>query len=233
MRTLSSTLNSELGRSHAWLPITQTTDEWANRSMGVWLYYAQGCSDVLWNCGRTISGRHKLHVAAQLHAMLQWELNSCRTHECQVAFLVGLLHTSHITAYATPEDVRESLRWSGDTYPEARNWPQLVAQENALQDWIFPTARKLGFESVQFLMNPMPCQGDTRRCRRKWHTELWDIREDAITFDQLRWNSSFVRGLRCNHHACRLEGRAERSASCLSCEGCSTACHRGAVRRPR
>ena len=182
----------------------------------------------MWNCGRTIGGRHKLLVAARLHAMQHAERNSSCTLECQVKFLVALLRKGDSTAYATAEAVRDALRWGGDTYPADRDWPQLVAQEYVLQQWIFPTARKLGFESVQFLMNPVPCSGQPwlRQCVRMWHTELWDIREDAVTFDQLGWNSSFVRGLRCNHQMCRLEGGSERSVSCLACQGCSSTCHR-------
>jgi hypothetical protein len=113
---------------------------------------------VVWNCGRTIAGRHKLVVAAQLHAMLQGKQNSSCTQECQVAFLVKLLQSDQWTAYATPMNVLESLRWSGYTYPANRDWPQLAALESVLQGWIFSSARQLGFESVQFLMNPVRTQ---------------------------------------------------------------------------
>ena len=66
-RNVSCETASELGVSHAWLPVVHTYDlhqKW--RLPGVWLYYARGCSDLLWNVGRTLLALNKFHAAVLL-----------------------------------------------------------------------------------------------------------------------------------------------------------------------
>ena len=66
-RNVSCETASELGVSHAWLPVVHTYDlhqKW--RLPGVWLYYARGCSDLLWNVGRTLLALNKVHAAVLL-----------------------------------------------------------------------------------------------------------------------------------------------------------------------
>ena len=53
----------ELGKDHTWLPVTHT---YQKDEVGVWFYYAPGCSDVFWNVGRTIKARNRCHAAIQL-----------------------------------------------------------------------------------------------------------------------------------------------------------------------
>ena len=54
-RNVSCEAASELGVSHAWLPGVHTYDLHQKWSLpGLWLYYARGCSDILWNVGRTL-----------------------------------------------------------------------------------------------------------------------------------------------------------------------------------
>ena len=66
-RNVSCETASELGVSHAWLPVVHTYDlhqKW--RLPGGWLYYARGCSDLLWNVGRTLLALNKFHAAVLL-----------------------------------------------------------------------------------------------------------------------------------------------------------------------
>ena len=56
--------NPELGRDHVRLPVTHTR---ANTpSLGMWYYYARGCSDFGWNTGRTLAARNRCHAAVKI-----------------------------------------------------------------------------------------------------------------------------------------------------------------------
>ena len=59
---------AELGVEHAWLPVTHTV---APHEYGLWFYYARGCSDMLWNVGRTILARNRCHAALILESMFR------------------------------------------------------------------------------------------------------------------------------------------------------------------
>ena len=66
-RNISCEAASELGVSHAWLPVVHTYDlhqKW--RLPGLWLYYARGCSDILWNVGRTLLALNKFDAGVLL-----------------------------------------------------------------------------------------------------------------------------------------------------------------------
>ena len=66
------TPNEELGRNDAWLPVTHTAVYLPGRSPGgVWLYYMRGCSDLLWNAGRTLLARNKVHAALLFESRLR------------------------------------------------------------------------------------------------------------------------------------------------------------------
>ena len=58
------TPNPELGRSHVRLPVTHTRT--MNRPLGVWWYYARGCSDLGWDTGRTLAVRNRCHAAVEI-----------------------------------------------------------------------------------------------------------------------------------------------------------------------
>ena len=59
-------LNDELGRDHAWLPVTHTKTAQDPDQVGVWFHYMRGCSDSTWNAGRTLLTRNKCDNAVQL-----------------------------------------------------------------------------------------------------------------------------------------------------------------------
>jgi len=66
-RNVSCETAPELGVSHAWLPVVHTYDLHQKWSLpGVWLYYARGCSDLLWNVGRTLLALNKFDAAVLL-----------------------------------------------------------------------------------------------------------------------------------------------------------------------
>ena len=58
----------ELGVDHAWLPVTHLggPHKGPTDSGGLWFYYARGCSDFLWDVGRTLLARNRVHLAVQL-----------------------------------------------------------------------------------------------------------------------------------------------------------------------
>ena len=59
--------NAELGRNHAWLPVTHMT---VGMSEGLFFYYARGCSDLAWNAGRTLVARNRAHLSVLLSHLL-------------------------------------------------------------------------------------------------------------------------------------------------------------------
>jgi len=56
----------ELGVTGAWLPVVHQLDI---GTTGLWMYYARGCSDMLWNVGRTLIARNRCHAAMLLAKM--------------------------------------------------------------------------------------------------------------------------------------------------------------------
>ena len=57
-----------LGLDHALLPVTHIggPNKGPTDSGGLWFYYAPGCSDFLWDMGRTLLSRNRVHLAVQL-----------------------------------------------------------------------------------------------------------------------------------------------------------------------
>jgi len=55
----------ELGRDGAFLPVTHVggPHRGPTDSGGLWFYYARGCSDLLWDMGRTLVARNRVHAA--------------------------------------------------------------------------------------------------------------------------------------------------------------------------
>ena len=61
-----------LGRDHAWLPVTHIGGprKGPTDSGGLWFYYALGCSDLLWDAGRTLLARNRVHLAVEIERQL-------------------------------------------------------------------------------------------------------------------------------------------------------------------
>ena len=55
----AQTLNPELGQDDTWLPVTHTHTTQAALQVGLWFHYMRGCSDLMWNVGRTLLARKK------------------------------------------------------------------------------------------------------------------------------------------------------------------------------
>ena len=56
-------VSPELGRSHVRLPVTHTK---VGASIGLWFYYARGCSDFTWDVGRTLISLNRLSLLVEL-----------------------------------------------------------------------------------------------------------------------------------------------------------------------
>jgi hypothetical protein len=56
-----------LGRDGAWLPVTHTR---AGTALGMWYYYAAGCSDLGLNVGRTLLAPNRVGAALMLESLL-------------------------------------------------------------------------------------------------------------------------------------------------------------------
>ena len=59
-------LNKELGVSHARLPVSHTHSAQHPWQPGLWFFYLRGCSDFLWDMGRTLLVRNRCHLAVIL-----------------------------------------------------------------------------------------------------------------------------------------------------------------------
>ena len=66
---------AELGVDNAWLPATHTSQRTFAAGGGTWLYYAAGCSDLLWNVGRTLLVKNRCHAVVALEARLNRTLH--------------------------------------------------------------------------------------------------------------------------------------------------------------
>ena len=66
---------AELGVDNAWLPVTHTSQRTFAAGGGTWLYYAAGCSDLLWNVGRTLLVKNRCHAVVALEARLNRTLH--------------------------------------------------------------------------------------------------------------------------------------------------------------
>jgi len=60
----------ELGIDGAWLPVTHTRDRTERHAGGIWMYYASGCSDLLWHMGHTLLARNRAHAAILIEQRL-------------------------------------------------------------------------------------------------------------------------------------------------------------------
>ena len=82
----SDHINAELRRDDAWLPVTHTDSEYIGQEDGVWFYYARGCSEMMWNAGRTFAAKDRLHAT---HGLLR---NATCGYACARRILEAWLH---------------------------------------------------------------------------------------------------------------------------------------------
>ena len=71
LRSLPCAADPILGLDDAWLPVTHVggPSRGPTDSGGIWFYYAQGCSDLLWHMGRTVLVRNRAHAAVRIEQM--------------------------------------------------------------------------------------------------------------------------------------------------------------------
>ena len=98
-------LNYELGRDHEWLPVAHTNTVQAAWQVGLWFYYMRGCSDFVWNVGRTMLSRNKCHAAGLLEQRryrgLSWDAALERVAQKFLAAMnhSQLLHATRLTKW--------------------------------------------------------------------------------------------------------------------------------------
>ena len=55
-----------LGVDEQLVPVTHMADKTNHAGRGIWFYFARGCSDLLWDVGRTLLSRNRAHAAMLL-----------------------------------------------------------------------------------------------------------------------------------------------------------------------
>lgn len=140
---------AELGQNFAWLPVTHTR---AGAALGLWYYYARGCSDMAVNVGRTLLARNRVHGALMLEALL---LSNKTDHP--VASLA--VATRLRTVFSTQEKYQKwQRRVVSPVAPTLRARGANVTLENALDE----AAR--GIYNAT-LCNPSATAPITTKCR--------------------------------------------------------------------
>lgn len=84
-------VSPELGRSHVRLPVTHTK---VGASIGLWFYYARGCSDFTWDVGRTLISLNRLSLLVELVQRLNVATAGTPLHEdAAIRHAAGLVST--------------------------------------------------------------------------------------------------------------------------------------------
>ena len=218
----NASLNAELGTDHALLPVTHTHTSSDSLVVGLWFYYARGCSDAAWPMGRTLLVRNRCHAAVAVHQRANPRRSGPRSWDHAVAqvaaalaaasrklAITGLERIRNISALS--EALDECAR--GDL-SEMRLGPLVLAQHNALDYVTAALLRSLRgslrhLDTIQMHRQP---QGSLPL---RYATEIWDVRNlRAPTLGlpisdrpQLTW---------LNGSVCPL---APTWASCLACNG--------------
>lgn len=76
-------VNAELGVNYAWLPLTRTHTMQDAMQVGLWFHYTRGCSDFVWNVGRTLLVRNKCEAAVRIEQRVHgvsWPTAVARVH---------------------------------------------------------------------------------------------------------------------------------------------------------
>ena len=97
-------INAELGLSHALLPVAHTHTKSDSAVVGLWFYYARGCSDAAWPVGRTLLVRNRCHAAVAVHQRAQRPRHSWDQAVSHVA--ASLAHASTRLALVGLEVIR-------------------------------------------------------------------------------------------------------------------------------
>ena len=224
-------VNEELGHSHRLLPVThvRADDESEDVSMrGTWFYYARGCSEMLWDTGRTVAGQTKLHVALSLGSRRRGCDKAC-ARERLAGVLLSDPAVRDLVSEASLRAALDRRRGMCPWLPADAPWLPLAGCGSALNAYLMAEARAARYDSMQFLFSPL-CQraiGPGGAKAIMWHTEFWDVRANATSAAIEREPAGLLQHLSCNGTACVP---AERFDVCMSCRGCRSGC---AARRSR
>jgi hypothetical protein len=224
--------NPQLGRHNQLLPVTHTHDAFGRGTNGVWMYHAEGCSDLMWNASHTLAAPNKIDAAIQL--LLKQK--PCAPSNVTCAKRLLLKHIIKLVNGRTAEPgtaCNQPLCGYSDFCAVVRGYPfgsaacpqhpwAKVARATGcpFDALIYPLLRSHGYDSLQLLASP---QG---RDPMQWRTELWDVR-DTRTQDEIEVGPSkgrggrFLKALRCKGAQCRPTSGF---ADCMECEGCVSAC---------
>ena len=218
-----------------WVEVVHTSSCKATRcgERGLWFYLARGCSDMLWNVGRSLRALNKLHALT----LLTGRSRICRT----IASLIGKdrtlgLSAAKLRARGVPGSRRLWLRGvlleegcngfvdSFGTHKYAnlsllelrRLDPFQVVGASLFDAEIMRMARAQGFDSVQLLMQP----GGGPNGLNALETEFFDIRETRHVCDIEKDPAALLRYLRT---ASGAPCRPTRSfSSCMACKSGNT-----------
>lgn len=221
-------MNAELGVNHALLPVTHTHTRSDSTVVGLWFYYARGCSDVAWPVGRTLLVRNRCHAAVAVHQRAQRPRPSWDQAVAQVAAslaqasarlaLVGLEVIRALDISAMKAALDECARGNLSATQPA---PLMLAAHTAL-DFVTTVSLRLlrstprELDTVQMYQQP---QGDPGAKGIRFATEIWDVRSlMASTLGQPHPAQSEARPRLAwlNGSVCPL---SPTWASCLACKG--------------
>lgn len=229
----SCRFNHELGQSHRLLPVTHTHDPFGKFYSGIWMYYARGCSQTMWNAGRTLSAVNKIDAAIK---MVMVDRLECRSNaSCAKHRLLKWMHnqyhkgvqlcTKPICGIPQFCSIVRDYPFGKARCPE-RPWHDVAKAVGCpIDTFIYPLLRKHGYDSLQILA------ASKGHDPLKWRTEIWDVR-DVRSADKIEADPSgaFLRSLSCHWAPCIPSANFTK---CVACEGCDMACegHVQPVRR--
>ena len=123
---------SELGVDHVWLPVMRTHTMQDPSQLGVWMYYGRGCSDLVWDVGRTLTARNRCHAAILLEQRLQRLSQVCTWEQALVALARKLVRRP-FSAHPAASSILSSSSFQSRRPPsEQERWTDLSKMSWAL-----------------------------------------------------------------------------------------------------
>lgn len=212
-------VQAELMASRAWLNVVHTSDMWAKRQRGVWMYYARGCSRLQWYSGNSFVASNRLDAAVRL------SLNGTCDLTCAARSVAAEVNASASTIEALLAPGTQPCR-PGMSAAD-RELVRLAVGSHPLDMYMLPLLIRGGFDSLRLLFQP----GGKSWIGHHVQTELWDVRDgvERSMFSLERdATSHWARYLRCDGRPCapRYIG------TCLVCGECSEQCVSMQPRQP-
>ena len=221
-------VNGELGRSHKPIPVVHTKEVFDQ--VGVYLYYARGCSNVMWDPGRTIAASNRLQLAVELTRLdqkckqsearkrvVQWilapEQHFVKGRGSTSAVLRQVVEWEELCTFCSPDASWNRIRKTGANCADGTRF----AGWGGLDQYNLPLMKRLGFDSAQLIFQP--AGGAFSHVA---YTELWDIRNASSSLAQENDPlNSIAKHLSCRGNPCVSQ---KAFARCLHCKGCESGC---------